>query len=318
MKLSALRFALPVVLFSVAASGCFAQDSVSSQAEDLHGLKVKEIHPAPTPTPFPLDAATGATGDGVQSLEFRAPDAMSAADRELVASAQAEIDRRADLQGFYLDSSGQGTSERPSSARGNWGYEQAVCPVFPDHLVLEYSRSNGAGDITLFSVVIPRGEGHVRVIPVRRRSYSLFTPAPSNSLTLNDFNHMVGETQSGLSPDWLRLGLCYAALAGGHVRAALVAAVPADEAYPLLMPAELVVSRKGGAVVHFADASPPKSSSMDWALIFAQNGHLLKVSRKPSSELVEKPVRGNAEEVQGTPTKESTVDLGSNVRKPGN
>jgi hypothetical protein len=307
MKLCALRFSLLAVLLSVAASGCFGQ--ASGAAEDLHGLKVKEIHPVPTPTPFPLDGVQGLSAGPVQSLEFRAPDAMSAADRELAASAQVEIGRRAGLQGFHLEPS---ESLRP--AGGGWGYEQAVCPVFPDHLLLEYSRSNGAGDITLFSVAIPRGEGHIRVIPVRRRGYSLFTPAGSNALTLNDFNHMVGETQTGLSPDWLTLGLCYAALAGGHVRAALLA----DEDYPLLRPAELVVSRKGGAEVDFADATAPKSSSLDWTLTFAQSGRLLKVSRKASHELVEKAVRGNAQEVQGKPTKESAVDLGSNAGKPGN
>jgi hypothetical protein len=313
MKLCALRFALLAVLLSVAASGCFGQVSGSGQAEDLHGLKVKEIHPVPTPTPFPLDGVRGLSAGPVQSLEFRAPDAMNAADRELAASAQVEIGRRAGLQGFHLE-----PSESLGSAGAGWGYEQAVCPVFPDHLLLEYSRSNGAGDITLFSVAVPRGAGHVRVIPVRRRGYSLFTPAGSNALTLNDFNHMVGETQSGLSPDWLTLGLCYAALAGGHVRAELLAALPADEAYPLLRPAQLVVSRKGGAEVDFADATAPKSSSLDWTLTFAQSGRLLKVSRKASHELVEKAVRGNAQEVQGKPTKESAVDLGGNAGKPGN
>jgi hypothetical protein len=306
MKASLTRFALFSVMFSLAASGCLAQSSGSSQPENLHGLKVKELHPVPTPTPFPLDVASGAPGSRVQSLEFLAPDAMSAADRELAASAQTEITRRAGLQGFQLGTS-ERRSEAPRGASGGvWGYEQAVCPVFPDHLVLEYSRRNGAGDVTLFSAVIPRGEGHVRVIPVRRRSYSLFTPASSNALTLNDFNHMVLEEPSGLSPDWLTLGLCYAALAGGHVRAELVADGPADETYPLLRPAQLIVSRKGGAEVDFADATAPKSASLDWTLTFAQNGRLLKVSRKPSHELVEKP------------TKESTIDLGSNASKPAN
>jgi len=309
MKALLPRFALSLAplsmatLLAVSASSGFAQSSGQpGPAEDVHGLKVREIHPVPTPSPFPLEGVAGSSAGRVQSLEFRAPDAMSAADAELVASAQAEIERRARLQGFYLDSS----EHASESGRGAWGYEQAVCPAFPDHVVLEYSRNNGAGDVSLFSVVIPRGEGHVRVIPARRRSYSLFTPAGANELTLNDFNHMVKEEPNGLSPDWLTLGLCYAALAGGHVRAALAVAVPSDEEYPLLMPAELVVSRKGGAEVHFADATAPKSKPLEWTLMFAQSGKLLKVTHKPANELVEKP------------TKESAVDLGSNVGKPAN
>jgi hypothetical protein len=304
MKLSFLRTALPVVLMTVAVCGAVAQTPMptsSSEPEDMHGLKVREIHPKATPTPFPLDARTGR----VQTLVFRAPEQMTAADRDLAESNQAELARRAGLQGFDL------THDEPG--RGSWGYEQAVCPVFPEHLILEYSRSNGPGDVTLFSVVIPRGDGHVRVIPVRRRSYSLFTPASSNALTLNDFNHMVVEGHEGLSPDWLTLSLCYAALAGGHVRAALQAETPAEEVFPLFFPAKLTVSRKGGAEVHLADVTP-NTKAMDWILNFAQSGRLLKVRHRVSGELLEKPVPGAAMEVAGVPAKESAIE----VKKPGN
>jgi hypothetical protein len=275
---------------------------------DTHGLTVEVIHPRETPSPFPLDARTG-RGQARQALEFLLPEQMSEADRELADASQAEITRRAGLQGFDLRNDGKG--------QGSWGYEQAVCPVFPQHVILEYSRNNGPGDVTLFSAVIPRGDGHVRVIPVRRRSYSLFTPAPSNALTLNDFNHMVLEGHDGLSPDWLTLGLCYAALAGGHVRAALLAQTPGAEVYPLLAPATLIVSAKGGAEVRFGDETP-HTEAMQWTLTFAQNGHLLKVRHTSSRELVEWPVPGNAAEVNGAPVKGQVVDPGQTLNKPNN
>lgn len=310
MKPSFLQSVLLVVVLAFAASVCWAQAANSESAsvsgsgqakEDLHGLRVVQVPVRPLPTPFPLDARTGR----VQELEFRAPEAMTAADRELAASAQTEIARRAGLQGFRL---GENTGAVNASAAG-WGFEQAVCPVFPEHLILEYSRSDGAGDVTLFSVVVPRAEGHVRVIPVRRRSYSLFTPASSNALTLNDFNHMVNEGGQGVSPDWLTLSLCYAALAGGHVRAALIAGKAADEVYPLLAPAKLSVSWKGGAEVYFAD-STPGVKPLQWSLSFSRSGRLLKVGRSGPRELVERPTRGGAAEVAGVPMKESSVDLG--------
>lgn len=292
MKPSFLQSVLLVVVLTFAASvgGAQASGSVPGPGQgsgDLHGLRVVQVLVRPTPTPFPLDAHTGRA----LALEFRAPEAMTAADRDLAASAQVEIERRAALQGFRL------------GENAGWGYEQAVCPVFPEHLILEYSRSNGAGDVTLFSVVVPRGEGHVRVIPVRRRGYSLWTPASSNALTLNDFNHMVKEGGTGVSPDWLTLSLCYAALAGGHVRAALVAEKPADEVYPLFAPAKLSVSGKGGAAVYFAD-STHDVKPMTWELDFAQSGRLMKVRHVEAKGLVEKPVRGNAFDVPGGPAKE--------------
>jgi hypothetical protein len=303
MKASFLQSALPVLVVAFAASVCGAQapgSGATTQNEDLHGLRVVQIPVRPAPTPFPLDVSTGR----VQALEFRLPEAMTAGDRELAASAQVEIARRASLQGFRLDE---------NADAGGWGFEQAVCPMFPQHLILEYSRLNGNGDVSLFSAVVPRREGHIRVIPVRRRSYSLFTPASSNALTLNDFNHMVQEGGTGVSPDWLTLSLCYAALAGGHVRAALLAEKQSDEVYPLLAPAKLSVSGKGGAAVYFAD-STHGVKPMEWELLFAQSGRLLKVKHVGAPELVERPVRGTASEVTGVPTKESVVEL----NKPGN
>jgi hypothetical protein len=283
MMRSLNRIALVFVAIAASAACLPAQSSASgSQA----GVTAKEIHPKPLASPFPLDGMTGRK----PALEFRSPEQMTAADRELAEANQGEIARRARLQGMNL----KGDEEE----LGSWGFEQAVCPVFPEHLILEYSRDNGKGDVTLFSAVIPRGEGHVRVIPVRRRSYSLWTPASSNALTINDFNHLVLEGHEGLPHDWLTLGLCYAALAGGHVRAALVAQTPAAEAYPLVEPAMLRVLAKGGAEVRFADATP-KTKAMEWVLIFDAKGRLIKVRHGSATELVKKPVVGAPVEVAG-------------------
>ena len=177
----------------------------------------------------------------------------------------------------------------------------------------------GPGDVSLFSVAIPRGEasgGHVRVIPVRRRSYSLWTPVSSNALTLNDFNHMVKEGGKGVDPDWLTLSLCYAALAGGHVRAALVPASPAEEFYPLFVPAKLTVTDRGGAQIHLADIThypEPKVKAMDWVLTFAQSGQLLKVKHSVAAEVFERPLP-TMPEPKAVPVQGQVVD----VSKPGN
>lgn len=239
------------------------------------GITVRKLHPKPTGTIFPLIDKTPAR----TQLEFRMPEQMTAADRELAEGNQGEIARRAAFQGFNLD----------SGHDGDWGYEQAVCPVFPNHLILEYSRVDGHGDATLFSAVIPRGEGHVRVIPVRRRSYSLWTPSSSNSITLNDFNHMVVEDGSGLAPDWLTLGLCYAALAGGHVRAALVLQLPGQ--FPLYPPARLVLDKNGTARVEFTDVTAG-IPSMEWKMDFTHTGRLQKVKHERVRGIITRPVAG--------------------------
>lgn len=308
-------------LFSVAhwgvvllGMGCALPALLIAQTTTVDGLKVKQLHPPPIPTPFDLRSR----GPVVQELQFLSPEAMTRTDRDLFDSSQDEIAERASRQGFNLEKTG----DRPS----DWGYEQAVCPAFPQHLILEYSRDNGQGDLTLLSVVIPRGEGHIRVIPARRRGYSLFTPVASNDITLNDFNHIVLEEglrervdshrkSKTLSQDhvlggvdWLTLGLCYSALASGHVRAGLQPDQAADQKYPLAIPALLRVSQRGGADVRFADTTPDVKS-MQWELHFAQDGRLLKVRHTKSSLLYESPVRGQIENSKGTPTRQGVVDL---------
>ena len=305
MVTALLRIRLLLAMVGIVLLGCGLRSTAQSTAkpQNVNGDLIREIHPKPTPTPFPLDAHTKT----VPKLVFLAPEQMAADDVELVAANNAEIARRAGLQGFNLERG------------GGWGYEQAVCPVFPDHVILEYSRDNGAGDVSLFSVAIPRGDangGHVRVIPVRRRSYSLWTPVSSNALTLNDFNHMVKEGGKGVDPDWLTLSLCYAALAGGHVRAALVPASPAEEFYPLFVPAKLTVTDRGGAQIHLADIThypEPKVKAMDWVLTFAQSGQLLKVKHSVAAEVFERPLP-TMPEPKAVPVQGQVVD----VSKPGN
>ncbi len=249
------------------------QSPSSTSSQSPLGITVKQLDNKPVATIFPADDKSTAR----TQLEFLTPDQMTAADRQLAEQSQGEIARRAAFQGFNL-AEGSG-----------WGYEQAVCPVFPNHLILDYSRIDGRGDVTLFSVAIPRGEGHIRVIPVWRRSYSLWTPSSSNAITLNDFNHMVLEGGSGLSPDWLTLGLCYAALAGGHVRAALVSEVP--DQFPLYPPAQLNLAKDGTARVEFTDVTPGVRA-MEWKLDFTRTGRLQKVKHDHVDGIVARPVAG--------------------------
>jgi len=259
-------------------------------SETMHGVKVTYLKPMPVPSPFPLEGTAGR----VSHLEFRAPEAMTAEDRAAADGAQAEIARRAELAGLHMNE------------MTGWGYEQAVCPVFPEHVILEYSRKDAPGDVTLFSAVVPRGGvGHVRVIPVRRRGYSLWTPADSNALTLNDFNHI--ETESGLSAattDWLTLSLCYTALAAGHVRAGLVPANQETEVYPLVEPPLLTSnSNKPEVEVRLVDAAAPRPRG-EWVFDYDAVGHLKRVRKIEPEILHTQPVQGiqKPADFHGTPT----------------
>src|SRR5271170_1190540 len=126
MKAYSTRIRLLVVcgLGLVAGLGCGAQSVATVTPGQTNGVTAKEIHPKPIQMPFSF----GAGARGKQSLEFLAPEQMSAEDRELAEANQAEIARRAGLVGFGMG--------RESAGAASWGYEQAVCPVFPQHLIL--------------------------------------------------------------------------------------------------------------------------------------------------------------------------------------
>ena len=150
--------------------------------------------------PFPPGSETPTAA----ALEFRPYDQMTPQDRDLAADAESAIDERAGFVGLEFN-------------QGKWSYQQICCSALPKHLFLQFTRNNGTGDVSVFSASIPRGgDGRVRIIPIVRRGYSLFSPAPINALTISAFNHIRAEEHVDTTPEWLATGMCYAALAGAH------------------------------------------------------------------------------------------------------
>ncbi len=105
--------------------------------------------------------------ESAASIRILSADQMTRHDRDLEADAEASIQERAGFQNLEFN-------------QGPWTYQQLVCPALPNHLLLRFSRNEGTGEMSMFSAAIPRGgEGRVRIIPIVRKGYSLFSPAPS-------------------------------------------------------------------------------------------------------------------------------------------
>jgi hypothetical protein len=262
---------LPLLaLLAIALPLCPAQDNQSQPA-----LPNAKLVPAPKePTPFPIDSAPLATGF---TIEVRTPDQMTEKDRLAEADAESSIAERAGFADLEFNA-------------GKWSYRQLVCPDFPNHLFLRFTRDNGVGDQSVFSASIPRnGEGHVRVIPILRRSYSLFSPAPINAITIASFNHIRNEEKAGSESSWVGTALCYAALAGANP-----VAVPVTEnAEPGALPGHsgpmLMILPQGGAVIHLPDVSA-RPRPVVWTLTFNGKGKLTKVERPPETVILPVPV----------------------------
>jgi hypothetical protein len=162
-------------------------------------------------------------------------------------------------------------------------YRQLDCPALPDHLFLRFARNEGTQEMSMFSAAIPRsGDGKVRIIPIVRKGYSLFSPAPIGPMTISAFNHIRAEENIKSPADWLGTGLCYAALAGANPQAGqLLSGSPETLQLPETIPPTLNVIVGGGAVVRFADLSATPQP-MEWALTFDAKGKLLKASHAPA------------------------------------
>lgn len=203
-------------------------------------------------------------------VTLRAPARMTPSDRALEAAAEPSIAKHAGDAGFDF-------------SHGPWSFSQVVCPAFPNHLFLRFTRNQGAGDLSVFTASIPRnGQSRVRIIPIERRSYSLFTPAPVNELTIDAFNRIRAEEHADGPTPWVGISLCYAALAG--VRLPLnpnpsPSPNPSDgSGSAQTVSSILALDGDSGAIMRLTDtASAPPT---EWKLTFDRKGKLIKSSVK--------------------------------------
>lgn len=237
--------------------------------DEAPGNHIKTV-PAPAFVPSSVPFAIESGSSISPSIRVLSEDQITRNDRDLVADAESSIQERAGFEN--LDFNG-----------GGWTYQQLDCPALPNHLLLRFTRNDGTRDLSMFSAAIPRnGDGRVHIIPIVRRGYSLFSPAPIAALTIASFNRIRSEEQSGTSSDWLGTGLCYAALAGANPRAE-VSKPGSDEnlEIPATISPTLIVTTDGGAIVRFADISATPLP-MEWNMIFDRKGKLLKATHFPA------------------------------------
>jgi hypothetical protein len=229
-----------------------------SSGASYKSLKVPSVRNL---SPFSVDPQLS---PNAKLIEFHAESEMTQPDHGLAVSSQASIRDNAALAGIEF-------------GEGKWSYEQLVCPALPGHLFLLYKGDNGAGDVTIFSAAISRaGDGHVRIIPVQRRGFSLFSPAPVNALTIAAFNRIRMSEPANPDADWLAVALCYAALTGAHPETSIIQGKSPEPGLTLSFPPTLEVGVDGEATVRFVDGSGQRQS-MEWALTFNGKGQLLKV-----------------------------------------
>jgi hypothetical protein len=226
----------------------------------------KPVPQAKTLTPF----STNASPSGIeQFIVYHPLEQMSQSDRDLAAKTQSAIRDAAAFAGIDFD-------------KEKWRYRQLECQALPGHLFLLFAGDSGVGDASLFSAAIPRaGKGRIRVIPVERRGFSLFSPAPVNALAMAAFNRIRAEEPASPPPDWLSTSLCYAALTEPRSEVSASPSPSPEANIALSFPPTLEVGVDGESTVRFVNVAESRQP-MQWALTFDAKGQLVKVLHFPT------------------------------------
>ncbi len=194
---------------------------------------------------------------------------MSAGDHALAAKTQPAIREAAALAGMEFDNA-------------HWSYRQLECEAIPNHLFLLFESNRGAGDVSRFSVSIPRtGNAKLRVIPVERRGFTLYALTAVNPLAIAMFNLIRAEEPKGPPADWLAAGLCYAALTAPRGEIALSAPGAADANFALSYPPSIEMGEQGESTVRFVNVRNA-SEPMQWVLTYNAAGQLETVEHFPA------------------------------------
>jgi hypothetical protein len=140
-------------------------------------------------------------------LEHRSPEQIEIADAELIQARRRDVLAEAEFYGYDMKA-------------GGWTYEQSVCPLMPDYIMLRYSSKDSAGADSLFTVLVPRNGGRIWIVPVLSHGATRFKPAPSDPRNFQLFSQVVpadtAVKNSGPDGKWLSLSVCYAEMTGAR------------------------------------------------------------------------------------------------------
>ena len=199
------------------------------------------------------------------ALQRRTAGQMSPADSQLLIEHAKDIAQAAEIYGYTLDNS--------------WTYEQAVCPVAPDHVLLSYSSVQPDGAIWKFSAAVPR-QGHiVEIFPIARANYlPLVDPWGEHSYAvfntlLKEENHGAGKMNldSASHLPWKTWAVCYAALVTG---------LSPGTQFPFELDSGVTVTfREHSAVEVGFTARDSVSNYSNWLLRFSLKGLLVGAIR---------------------------------------
>jgi hypothetical protein len=212
-------------------------------------------------------------------LQHLDPESMSAPDNAALQAHGAEIFESAKIYGYNLEA-------------GNWAYQQTLCAAMPNTILIHYLQQFPDGAESLFTALIPRDAGRVRIVPVLYRNATPFTPAPGNPRNFVLFNLLVPKSIAGESVmpngNWLDLGMCYAEMTGAPMNSP---PNPASMPAPLQVPAPVAHLDPQDNTTRVTLASwQGEQSYRFWSIDFNREGRVIEAESERYPSLTEKAV----------------------------
>jgi len=216
---------------------------------------------APASLPANAQQADSAQRINLVPLRHLAPDAMSSDDIATLHVRQNDLDAAARIYGYNLE-------------EGNWGYEQTLCAPMPETILLHYLLKYPDKTESLFTALVPRGDGPIRIVPVLYRNATPYLPAAKNPRNYALFNSLVPQAIAGRdrssSGSLLELSACYAELTGDHTDFPLGSSTGIAVAPSAMI---LLDARDNTASVTFAGREGENTYKV-WSIAFNKNGRV--------------------------------------------
>ncbi len=145
--------------------------------------------------------------ESTDKLQVLSVGQMAPADAALLDEHRRDIAAAAEFHGYDVSS-------------GTWIQSQVACPYAPRYVILHDLQLTQDGSISLFTALIPRSSGQVRIIPVLHhgaQALTIFGSTPGQRSLIDD---VISARQLSEPPnqndDWATLAFCYGALAGAE------------------------------------------------------------------------------------------------------
>jgi hypothetical protein len=258
MRFSSLIF--PVALFVAVVPVLFSQNTASSSPQT----------PQVTTRSFEQTETTFSPADQKLQyfmLEHRAADQLEPQDAELIQKRKSDILKVAEFYGYDVN-------------EGGWSYEQSVCTLIPDYVMLRYSSKDAAGADSLFTILVPRNGGRILTVPVLSHGTTRFKPAAIDPRNFQIFSQIVpadiAKKNSGSDGKWLSLSVCYAEMTGARPQ---VPNHPSLDIHMIKAPQPTLRIYKSGEEheVRFTDPVSPTEYRL-WDISYNDAGRITSVS----------------------------------------